>query len=65
MVVVRVAAPPVEGAANTALVDFLSDRLGVARRAIRIVSGERSHHKRLAIAGLNVSQLRKLLHPAK
>ena len=52
---VRVAAPPVEGAANDALVELLADRLGVARRAIRIVSGERGRQKRIAIAGVTTA----------
>ena len=51
-VVIRLAAPPVENAANEALVSLLSDILHVPRRAIRIVSGERARHKRVAIDGL-------------
>jgi uncharacterized protein len=51
-VLIRLAAPPVEGAANEALISFLSEILQVPRRAIRIVSGERSRHKRVAVAGL-------------
>ena len=59
--VVRVAAPPVEGAANEALVDFFSSRLRVPRRAIRIVSGEHGRLKRIAIEGFTPTQLRDLL----
>jgi len=51
-VVIRLAAPPVENAANEALVSLLSVILHVPRRAIRIVSGERARHKRVAIDGL-------------
>jgi uncharacterized protein len=39
-VLIRLAAPPVENAANDALISFLSDILQVPRRAIHIVSGE-------------------------
>jgi uncharacterized protein (TIGR00251 family) len=46
---VRLAAPPVDGAANDALIAFISETLGVSRRAVRVVSGEHSRHKRLAI----------------
>jgi uncharacterized protein (TIGR00251 family) len=42
---VRLRAPPVEGAANKALVEFLADELAVARRHIRIVSGIGSRNK--------------------
>ena len=54
---VRVAAPPVESAANDALVEFLADALDVPRRAIRIVSGARSRAKRIAIEGLTRAEI--------
>ena len=59
-VVVRVAAPPVEGAANEALIAFFSAALRVPRRAIRILSGERGRLKRIAIAGVTVDDVRAL-----
>ena len=58
---VRLAAPPVEGAANDALIEFLSDALRLPRRDIRIVSGERSRRKRVAIAGMTPAQVRAIL----
>lgn len=58
--VVRVAAPPVEGAANEALVAFFSAALRVPRRAIQILSGERGRQKRIAIAGVTVEAVRRL-----
>lgn len=48
---VRIAAPPAEGAANLALVDLLSAALGIRRRDVTIVSGETARTKRLHIAG--------------
>jgi hypothetical protein len=42
---VRLTAPPVEGAANEGLIEFLADELGVARRQVRIVSGFGSRNK--------------------
>ena len=59
--VIRLAAPPVDGAANDALIEFLSDTLNVPRRAIRIVSGERGRRKRVAIDGLNAADVRQRL----
>jgi len=52
-VLVRLAAPPVEGAANEALVAFLADALELPRRSITIVSGEKSRDKRVRIDGLD------------
>jgi uncharacterized protein (TIGR00251 family) len=59
--VVRVAAPPVDGAANDALIDFLSSTLRIPRRAITIVSGERGRQKRIAISGVTADAVRALL----
>ena len=59
--VVRLAAPPVEGAANDALIEFLADRLHVARRAVRIVSGERGRQKRVAVSGVTAERVLSLL----
>ena len=59
--VVRVAAPPVEGAANDALIAFLSEALRVPRRAVQILSGERGRRKRVAIAGVTEDEVRQRL----
>ena len=55
------AAPPVEGAANDALIAFFADALHIPRRAIQIVSGERGRRKRVAIAGVTAEQIRSTL----
>ncbi len=51
---VRLAAAPVDGAANDALVEAIADALGVPKRAVSIVSGERSRQKRLRVTGVGV-----------
>jgi uncharacterized protein len=48
---VRVTAPPVEGAANAALVAFLAKSLGLPRSAVTLVAGERARVKRLHLRG--------------
>ncbi len=60
-VLIRLAAPPIEGAANEALVSFLADALGVPRRGITIVSGEKSRDKRVRIDGLDEATARERL----
>jgi uncharacterized protein (TIGR00251 family) len=47
---VKVAAPPVEGAANEAVIALLARELGVAKSAVSIVSGESSRLKVVRIA---------------
>ena len=61
---VRLAAAPVDGAANAALVAALADLFDVPRRNIAIVSGERGREKRVAIAGLTQDQVRQRLSSA-
>jgi len=60
-VLIRVAAPPVGGAANEVLVAFLSDVLGVPRRDITIASGGTSRDKRVKIDGLDEATVRQRL----
>jgi uncharacterized protein len=63
VLVIRLAAPPVDGAANAALVEFLSTALHVPRRAVRILSGDRGRRKRVAIDGVTEEQIRAALPP--
>lgn len=46
---IRVCAPPVEGAANDALVKFISKKLGLSKSKVSISSGDKSRHKVLDI----------------
>jgi uncharacterized protein len=48
----RLAAPPVEGKANAALIEFLAAYFGVPRRNVTVVSGFKSRSKRVAIEGV-------------
>jgi uncharacterized protein len=52
-IVVRLAAAPVDGAANDALIAFLAASFGCPRRSISIVSGEKSRDKRVRIDGMS------------
>jgi uncharacterized protein (TIGR00251 family) len=63
---IHVAAPPVDDAANEALVRFLAKGLACGRGRIQVVRGARSRHKVVAIAGITaaevVRRLAGLLH---
>jgi uncharacterized protein (TIGR00251 family) len=59
---VALTAPPVEGAANKALVDLLAKLLGVPKGAVTIVSGETSRNKTVRVDGVDAqTAARKLL----
>ena len=57
---VRVAAPPVGGAANEELTRFLAKRLGVPAQAVEIVSGHTSKTKVIKAAGAQAEDLLRL-----
>ena len=57
---VRLAAPPVDGAANTALIAFLAKELGLPKSGVRIVSGESSRLKMVEIDGAPDEMLARL-----
>jgi uncharacterized protein (TIGR00251 family) len=51
---VRVTAPPVDRAANDAVIALLSETLALPRRAVRLVSGETGRNKIVDVDGLTV-----------
>ena len=53
----EVRAPPVDGAANDAVVSFLADKLGVARSKIRIIMGLTNSRKVVLVEGGNASSV--------
>jgi uncharacterized protein len=61
---VRLHAPPVDGAANAALVALLAERLGLSRRAVRIVAGETARAKTVEIDGTTEAAVRALAEHA-
>jgi uncharacterized protein (TIGR00251 family) len=61
--VVRLTAPPVEGAANEALARLLGKALGVAPSAVRVVSGATARNKLVSVAGVDAATARERLSP--
>jgi uncharacterized protein len=59
--VVRLKAPPVDGAANEALARFLGKALDVPPSAVRIVSGTSGRNKLVAVSGIDVATARARL----
>ena len=61
---VRLSAPPVDGAANEALVELLADVLRVPRRAVRVVSGHAARGKKVEVDGVDAAAVRRLASAA-
>jgi uncharacterized protein (TIGR00251 family) len=61
---VRLAAPPVQGRANAALLEFLAGRLGLRPRDLRLAAGQRGRGKLVVIAGRTPEQVSAALQPA-
>jgi uncharacterized protein (TIGR00251 family) len=61
---VRVAAPPVEGRANEALLALITHDLGVKADQVTLLSGESSRAKRVKITGIDPDDVRRLLDEA-
>lgn len=58
---IRVTAPPVDNAANEALVELIAERLGMAKRQVRVVAGASSRRKIVEIDGVTEDQATRAL----
>jgi uncharacterized protein (TIGR00251 family) len=60
---VAVNAPPIEGRANAALIEYLAEFLKVSRRSVTIASGERSRLKMVRVQGVSAEEARRRFSP--
>jgi uncharacterized protein (TIGR00251 family) len=60
-IAIRLQAPPVDGAANAALVRFIAARLGMAPRDVQLVRGLSGRRKWVTVAGLEAAVVRQRL----
>ncbi|HYX53041.1 MAG TPA: DUF167 domain-containing protein [Candidatus Limnocylindrales bacterium] len=54
-------APPVEGKANQAVIDFFADLFDIPRSSVTIASGETSRNKVIRVSGISAMQVRQRL----
>jgi uncharacterized protein (TIGR00251 family) len=59
---IALTAPPVEGRANEACIDFLAEFLKVPRSSVTIAAGETSRSKVIRITGMSADELRRRLN---
>ena len=62
MLKIQLAAPPVDGEANHALIELLARLLDVPRRQIALISGETSRRKRVRIEGVEPAQVQAVMN---
>ena len=58
---IRLAAPPVDGAANAALVEFVAKRLKIAKSRVKVVGGLTSRRKMLEVEGVGAGAVSEAL----
>ena len=58
---ISLTSPPIDGAANEALIELLSDALHVPKRVVRIERGTRSRSKSVSVEGVSADQIRALV----
>jgi hypothetical protein len=58
---IQLAAPPVDGDANRALVEFLAEELGVRKVDVAILRGETGRRKTIRVSGVGAAAVRKAL----
>ena len=58
---IRVAAPPVDGAANKALIEFLAEFLGINKSQVDIIAGESAERKLIAFVGISPDRVERLV----
>ena len=59
--ILRLNAPPVDGKANKAAVEFISKSLGISRSGVSLISGEKGRHKIFEIVGFQLSDVERIL----
>lgn len=61
---VALAAPPVDGEANAALVEFFADALDLRRSAVQLLDGQASRRKRLLLQSVALERVLAVMSPA-
>ncbi len=59
---IRLTAPPVDGAANDALVRFLAERLSIAKTKVEIISGHKGRVKVIGVNGMSSEAVERILN---
>lgn len=58
---IRLTSPPVDGAANSACIEFLANILGIRKSHVEILSGQKSRIKQIKLSGISLQETENLL----
>ncbi len=58
---IAVHAPPIEGRANTALIEFLADTFSISRKSVELMSGETNRSKVFLLNGVSKARAEEIL----
>jgi uncharacterized protein (TIGR00251 family) len=61
----QLTAPPIDGRANQACVEFFARGLGIAQSRVRLVAGEKSRHKVLELEGVSEAEFLRFASPSQ
>ncbi|MCX8083463.1 MAG: DUF167 domain-containing protein [Calditerrivibrio sp.] len=60
---IKLKSPPLDGKANEELIDFLSEKLGISKKEIRLISGDKSRYKLIDIGSeIDIKDFLKILN---
>jgi uncharacterized protein len=58
---IRLTSPPVDGAANSACIEFLANILGIRKSSVEILSGHKSRMKQIKLSGISLQETENLI----
>jgi len=58
---IKIKAPPVDGQANAEVIEFLAKKLGIPKRQVEFLKGDKSREKKVRVLGVSLEQVRGLL----
>lgn len=58
---IRLTSPPVDGAANSACIEFLANILGIRKNHVEILSGQKSRIKQIKLSGISLQETENLI----
>jgi hypothetical protein len=59
---IKIKSPPVDGQANAEVIEFLSKSLGIPKRQVEFLKGDKSREKKVRVLGVSLEHVRRTLN---